>query len=138
MLYTKFQGSMFPDSEEEDFQRFLPYVGMAAILAMWSGQFEQTCFPFSLEAVYEIYSKSAQWLQRRSPSKVWTTTENGRLHSIISLEAFGSGELKFCQGIKSPLNVLGDKERTLKVDLHGDSWIIDRSNNNTTHLSKGI
>ena len=32
-------------SGEEDFSRFLPYMGMAAILVMWSGPFEQTFVP---------------------------------------------------------------------------------------------
>ena len=32
MLHTKFQGHRPFGSEEEDFLRFLPYMGMAAIL----------------------------------------------------------------------------------------------------------
>ena len=38
MLHTKFQGNQPSDSGEEDFLRFLPYMGMAAILVMWPGQ----------------------------------------------------------------------------------------------------
>ena len=34
MLYTKFQGHGSIDSGEEDFLRFLPYMGMVAILVM--------------------------------------------------------------------------------------------------------
>ena len=34
MLHTKFQGHRSIDSREEDFLRFLPYMGMAAILVM--------------------------------------------------------------------------------------------------------
>ena len=38
MLHTKFQGNRPSGSGEEDFLRFLPYMGMAAILVMWPGQ----------------------------------------------------------------------------------------------------
>ena len=41
MLHTKFQGQRSIGSGEEDFLRFLPYMGMAAILVMWPGPFEQ-------------------------------------------------------------------------------------------------
>ena len=34
MLHTKFQGHWSIGSGEEDFLRFLPYMGMAAILVM--------------------------------------------------------------------------------------------------------
>ena len=34
MLYTKFQDHRLFGSREEDFLRFLPYMGMAAILVM--------------------------------------------------------------------------------------------------------
>ena len=34
MLYTKFQGHWSIGSGEEDFFRFLPYMGMAAMLVM--------------------------------------------------------------------------------------------------------
>ena len=45
MLHTKFQGHWPFGSREEDFLRFLPYMGMAAILVMWPGTFEQTFIP---------------------------------------------------------------------------------------------
>ena len=45
MLHTKFQGYWPFGSREEDFLRFLPYMGMAAILVMWPGTFEQTFVP---------------------------------------------------------------------------------------------
>ena len=44
MLHTKFQGH-WPFGSGEDFLRFLPYIGMAAILVMWPGSFEQTFVP---------------------------------------------------------------------------------------------
>ena len=34
MLHTKFHGNLQAGSGEEDFFRFLPYMGMAAILVM--------------------------------------------------------------------------------------------------------
>ena len=34
MLHAKFQDHMTSGSGEEDFQMFLPYIGMAAILVM--------------------------------------------------------------------------------------------------------
>ena len=62
MLHTKFQGYRSIGSGEEDFLRFLPYMGMVAILVMWPGLFEQffPSFPRSLEAIYEIWLQLAQ------------------------------------------------------------------------------
>ena len=45
MLHTNFQGHWSIDSGEEDFLRFLPYMGMAAMLFMWPRPFEQVFFP---------------------------------------------------------------------------------------------
>ena len=45
MLHTKFQGHRSIGSGEEDFLRFLPYMGMAAILVMWPEPFEQFFVP---------------------------------------------------------------------------------------------
>ena len=39
MLHTKFQGHGSIGSGEEDFLRFLPYMGMAAMLVMWPSSF---------------------------------------------------------------------------------------------------
>ena len=39
MLQTKFQGHVYIGSGEEDFLRFLPYMGMAAMLVMWPNSF---------------------------------------------------------------------------------------------------
>ena len=41
MLHTKFQGHQAFGSREEDFLSILPFMGMAAILVMWPGLFEQ-------------------------------------------------------------------------------------------------
>ena len=45
MLHTKFQGHGSIGSGEEDFLRFLPYMGMAANLVMCSRLFEQLFVP---------------------------------------------------------------------------------------------
>ena len=39
MLHTKFQGHGSIGSGEEDFLRFLPYMGMVAMLVMWPNSF---------------------------------------------------------------------------------------------------
>ena len=45
VVHTKFQGHRPFGAEDKDFLRFLPYMGMAAILVMWPGTFEQTFVP---------------------------------------------------------------------------------------------
>ena len=45
MLHTKFQGHWSINSGEEDFLRFLPYMGMAATLVMWPYSFVQIFIP---------------------------------------------------------------------------------------------
>ena len=42
MLRTNFQGHRLFGSGKEDFLRFLPYIGVATILVMCPGKFEQT------------------------------------------------------------------------------------------------
>ena len=49
MLHTKFQGHRSIGSGEEDFLRFLPYMGMAAMLVMWPNSFVQIFIPISLQ-----------------------------------------------------------------------------------------
>ena len=44
MLHTTFQGHR-PFGSGEEFLRFLPYIGMATILVMWPGPFEQIFVP---------------------------------------------------------------------------------------------
>ena len=45
MLHTKFCGNQFTDFGEEDFEGFLTYIGVAAILVMWFRCHEQTLIP---------------------------------------------------------------------------------------------
>ena len=63
-LKSDFRSSAFW-SWDEDFLRFLPYMGMAAILVMWPGPFEQTFVPPSPRHFYEIWLWLAQWFLRR-------------------------------------------------------------------------
>ena len=44
-MHTKIQGHRPFGSGEEDFLKFLPYMGKVAILVMWPGPFEQTFVP---------------------------------------------------------------------------------------------
>ena len=41
MLYTKILPQSFLSSGEEDFQEFLPYIDLAAIMFNWVDSFEQ-------------------------------------------------------------------------------------------------
>ena len=60
MLHTKFQGHPSIGSGEEDFLRFLPCMGMAAMLVMYPDHLNSFSFLKALEAVYEIWLQSAQ------------------------------------------------------------------------------
>ena len=101
MLHTKFQGHWSIGSGEEDFLRFLPYMGMAAILVMWPGPFEQLFVPptpggyiWNLVTTGPVVSeeKSFEIVDGRRRR----TTEPS--HPISSPGAFGSGELKNAGG----------------------------------------
>ena len=96
MLHTKFQGHRSIGSGEEDFLRFLPYMGMAAILVMWPEPFEQLFVPpilggyiWNLVTIGPVVSeeKSFEIVDGRR-----RTTEPA--YTISSPGAFGSGELK--------------------------------------------
>ena len=50
MLHTKFQGHQSSGSGEEDFLRFLPYMGMVAMLVMWPTSFVEIIIPFLPQA----------------------------------------------------------------------------------------
>ena len=82
MLHTKFEGHRSIGSGEEDFLRFLPYMGMAAMLVMWPRPFEQLFFPkgpggciWNLVAIGPVVSeeKSFEIVDGRR------TTDDGRL-----------------------------------------------------------
>ena len=66
MLHTEFQGRRSIDSGEEDFQRFLPYMSVVAIVVTLSGRFEQTfVFILPLEAQNEVWLQFGKWRLRR-------------------------------------------------------------------------
>ena len=97
MLHTKFQGNWPFGSAEEDFLRFLPYMGMAAILVMWPGPFEQAFVPLS--QVGSIWNL-ALITPMGSEEKMF---ENADIHTYVyirttdaylSTEPKGFGELK--------------------------------------------
>ena len=50
MLHTMFQGHRSIGSREENFLRFLPYMGMAAMLVMWPNSFVFISIPILLQA----------------------------------------------------------------------------------------
>ena len=58
MLHTKFQGHWSIGSGGEDFLRFLPYMGMAAMLVCDQDHLNNFSFLKALEAVYEIWLQS--------------------------------------------------------------------------------
>ena len=65
MMHTKFQGHRPFGFGEKDFLRFLPNMGMAAILVMWPRPFEQFFFPLShtekLHMKYDFDWPSGFW-----------------------------------------------------------------------------
>ena len=61
ILHTKFQGHQSIGSGEEDFLRFLPYMGVAAMLVSCDpDHLNNFSFLKALEAVYEIKLQSAR------------------------------------------------------------------------------
>ena len=55
MLYTKIQPQSLLGSGEKDFQEFLPYMDMVAILFNWAEPFEQIGNTLSREGPCEIW-----------------------------------------------------------------------------------
>ena len=75
MLHTKFRRNVPTGSGEEDFLRFLPYMGMTAILVMRPGPFIQTfvpIFPRRLHIKFGFDWPSA--FRGEEVRKWWTTT----------------------------------------------------------------
>ena len=69
MLYTKIQPWSFLGSGEEDFEVFLPYMGMAAILLNDVEPFEQTEQIWQ-KAQGEIWWKFVKLFQKRRPLRI--------------------------------------------------------------------
>ena len=95
MLHTNFQGHRPFGFGEEDFLKFLPYRGMAAILVMWPGTFEQTFVPpshggstWNLILIGKVVSEEKMFKECRR------RTDNGAiLYYKLTYEPKGSGEL---------------------------------------------
>ena len=64
MLHTKFQGHRYIGSGEEDFLRFLPYMGMAAILVMWPNAFVSIFIPILPQVFIYFGSKSPNCFEK--------------------------------------------------------------------------
>ena len=79
-MHTNFQGHWPFGSREEDFLRFLPYMGMAASLVMWPRLFEQTFVPpshggsiWNLTLIGPAVSKEKMFKECG-----WRTTDGGQ------------------------------------------------------------
>ena len=60
MLHTKFRGIGLSVPKKKIFERFLPYMGMAAILVMWPRCREQTFVP-TTQGVSTVVSEKIQF-----------------------------------------------------------------------------
>ena len=54
MLHTKFRENLPASSGEEDFECFLPYIGVAAILVMYPELAIKLSFPLPMDAPHKI------------------------------------------------------------------------------------
>ena len=86
MLPTKFQGYQPLGSGEEDLLRFLPYMGMAAILVMWPGLFEQIFVPpshgdsiWNLASIGPVVSEDKMFKERG-----WWTDDRWTTEAYLS------------------------------------------------------
>ena len=107
MLHTKFQGHRPFGSGEEDFWGFLPYMGMAAILVMWPGPFEQTLIPPSQRgSIWNLASISPVV----SAEKMFENVDN-KTHIYIPTD----GRQRPTYTISSPMSFRWAKNPFLKV-----------------------
>ena len=75
MLHTKFRGNRPTGSGEEDFEVFLPYMGVAAILSCDLDFAIKLEMPLPKESPHKISTSSAKRFQRRRSLKLWTPTD---------------------------------------------------------------
>ena len=114
MQHTKFQGHRPFGSGEEDFLRFLPYMGMAAILVMWPGPFEQTSFPHPMETPYEIWLQLAQWFLRRRCLK---SVDDGRRRPTYPISSPMSLRLRWAKNRGRPYFQGAGRDENLLIYL---------------------
>ena len=95
MLHTYIQGHRPFGSREEGFLRFLPYIGMAAILVIWPGPFEQTFIPPSHGGSILNLTLIGQAVSEEKMFKeCGLRTTEAYLSNKLTNESKGSGELK--------------------------------------------
>ena len=112
-LHTKFKGLRPFGSREEDFLRFLPYMGMAAILVRWPGPLEQFLFPHPMEAPYKIWLWLAQWFLRR---RVWPLPTMTREAYTYPISSPVSLQLRWAKnGCPNPLAIPKHKQLMVTV-----------------------
>ena len=102
MLHTKPQGHWPFGSGVEDFEGFLPYMGVVAILVMWPRPVDKRSFSQPMEAPNEIWLWLVQWFWRRSWKMVdvWRMDEGACLDYKLTSEPKGSGEPKGSNELK--------------------------------------
>ena len=97
-LHTNFQRHQLISSGEEDFLRFLLYMGMAAILVMWPRPFEQFFFPKGPGSCIWNWVAIGQVVSEEKLFDIVEGQTDGRMtkpvYTISSPRAFGSDELK--------------------------------------------
>ena len=113
MLHTKFKGHRSTGSGEEDFSRFLPYMGMVPSWAWDPDHLNNLSYLKALEAVYEIWLQSAV-SEEKSFEIVDGRTDDGACLYYKFPRAFGSGELKImfvlsCFCVQNSLNVIQNR-----------------------------
>ena len=133
MLFTKFQGHRQFRSREEDFLRFKTYMGMAVILVMWPGSFEQTFVPpshggfiWNLTLTGQAVSEE-QMFKSEDDRQRWMTDDVRRrptypykLTSEPSAQPLDSGKKRFLKGftIYGPGSNLGHVTRNIWTNFH--------------------
>ena len=105
MLHTKPQRHWLFDSGEEDFWRFLPYMGVAAILFMWPRPRQQTFVPPShWGSIWNLAMIGQAILKKIFESGGRRTDHDGRTDEGPWLQYKLTNETKISQNfIKSPL-----------------------------------
>ena len=97
MLHTKFRGNRTGGSGEEDnFEWFLPYMGVAAILVMWSISREQTFVPSTHGCSTENFSLIGQAVSEKIFEIVdgrWRTDAGAWLSYKLTLRWANKGSL---------------------------------------------
>ena len=66
MLHTKFRGNQSAGSREEDFEGFLPYMGMAASWSCDQHHINKFSFPCTQKFTYKFWLKTAKWFLRKA------------------------------------------------------------------------